>query len=898
VHWRGAEASLLRLLDGMLTRFGTEDGLPDAWVWDLAEDPSGRLIVATETGVAVLPPGARRFETLIDGGRLPAPFVTSLALERGGAIWMGTTRGLARAVGERVQPVEAIEGAVRDIMVARDGAIWVTGNRTTVRLVPGDREPAVARTYETGQTERVIEDRDGQVWSAGVGLRRLWPSLLRFENELGIPGHGVWSAFEDREGSLWVGTRTSGALQLHAGAVVNLKNTELAADEVGFAVIRARDGSMWIAHTRGVSQWRGGHARHLRAGQEVGWAMRSLAEDPAGRLWAASLDGALYEIDGARIARHEIPGKRVPAALAFSPSGALWVTFENGLSEFPGGRPGPEERAYGLAQGLCAGPLTSLMVRPDGGIWAGSFADGLVVGDRHPDGKLAWRCLRRSDGLASSGVGGLFLDREGVLWLGGLEEAGLTILRDGRLSPIALAIEDRPARVLGITHVGRDVWLTSDRGIARAPRADLLAQALGAEPAKLVVYGTNEGLLNAEGIALHFPNVAAGASHDVWMATLGGVAIIKAESETKPVLQVFVEEIALGERALDVATPVSFVRGAPALTVRFTAPTFLLPERLRFRVSLAGLPEMAANVTRDRTMTLVSLPTGSYRLNLQALDEAGRVVATGLGPRMNVRPRFVETVWFALVMSALVASVVLLGVRLRWMQLDRRMRLLHEERQRIARDLHDGLAQGLTSAVYLMESMNAHPPPGGNVLANATKLLRHCQGALRLSIASLRGIQRPSVPLDLVVSRLFDELSVAARTRLDVRFTGRAHGIAADVVLDVEYALREGVANADKHAGASAIEAVVTAHKDEVVIVVKDNGGGVVAGARVASDGLGGLGLTGLRERTRSRGGTVHLQTEAGRGTTLTVRLPFVRERAVLDRGESADEGAGGTGSP
>ena len=194
------------------------------------------------------------------------------------------------------------------------------------------------------------------------------------------------------------------------------------------------------------------------------------------------------------------------------------------------------------------------------------------------------------------------------------------------------------------------------------------------------------------------------------------------------------------------------------------------------------------------------------------------------------------------------------------------------ERERLAREIHDTIAQDLTGLVLLAQRAGRELSAGDT--AAASEQLTLLEEGARTALAETRALVASTAPPSL------DEGGIAAALdRLAQRYE-RETAIAVTVRLDVETALhrdlevvllrcaQEGLANVRKHSGASRAALTLVARKSELSLRVADNGSGFEPAA-VHS----GYGLSGMRDRLALVGGT--LDVESGEdGTTLLITLP------------------------
>lgn len=205
-----------------------------------------------------------------------------------------------------------------------------------------------------------------------------------------------------------------------------------------------------------------------------------------------------------------------------------------------------------------------------------------------------------------------------------------------------------------------------------------------------------------------------------------------------------------------------------------------------------------------------------------------------------------------------------------------------EERQRLAREIHDTLAQGFTSIVLHLEAADQALPDDLDTLQ---KHLDRARGTARDSLEQARRVVQALRPHSLDQRSLPDAIErTAARWQeetgipLTTTTTGEPVPLHPDIEVTLLRATQEALANIRKHAQATAVQLTLSYIDDVVVLDVQDNGVGVGAAAfagAAASPLSGGYGLQAMRERVKQCGGSVTLESEPGEGTTVVVSIPI-----------------------
>jgi signal transduction histidine kinase len=207
-----------------------------------------------------------------------------------------------------------------------------------------------------------------------------------------------------------------------------------------------------------------------------------------------------------------------------------------------------------------------------------------------------------------------------------------------------------------------------------------------------------------------------------------------------------------------------------------------------------------------------------------------------------------------------------------------------QERQRMAQEIHDTLAQGFTSIVMQLEAADQALAED---VSGAQRHLQTANETARANLAEARRLVMALQPEQLETATLPDALSrEAARweksTSINTVFsvTGEPVPIHPEIEVTLLRAMQEGLTNIRKHAQASEIVVTLSYMDKEVALDVQDDGLGFDPQDLQNSPGQGGdgFGLLAMRQRAESIGGSVIVESSPGEGTTLVVQLPIAND--------------------
>jgi signal transduction histidine kinase len=498
-------------------------------------------------------------------------------------------------------------------------------------------------------------------------------------------------------------------------------------------------------------------------------------------------------------------------------------------------------------------------------------------------------------------------DAEGALWIG--TDKGLSRLCDGRITTAttALGLPDNLVNFILEDDMG-NLWVSHDRGIYRVRRDELNAVLDGrAERIDCISYDIQEGLPSIETNGQNSAPAGLKARDGrLWFPTTGGVVVFNPselpDSDQPPAAAV--EEVqANGRRVLEpgfVVAGGALASGgarfelppgsAHTLEFRFAAADYSAPEQLRFEHRLIGVDEDWIEAGTTRKAYYTNLKPGHYCFEVKARNKYGVWSTSPASFSFIYLPHFHQTLWFRGSCGVTVLGILWLGYRHRLHRLDQKRRLenteaLLRERERIARDLHDGLGANLTQLVLLSDLGRETAPDAQSLQSRFLNVSRSTHEALH-AVKELIWTSHPvndsleslANRVCLLTERLLSPTEIQLRLEISQPFPDRK--VSAQTRHSVLLAAKEALNNILKHSAATRVTIHLLSDRDLFTLRISDNGRGLPAAVLPRATPWqagteGGHGLRNMRLRIEERGGRCDLESQPGTGLTVVIRMPF-----------------------
>jgi ligand-binding sensor domain-containing protein/signal transduction histidine kinase len=901
--WIGTSEGLARWKDGVVTAFTTKDGLPGKGIRALLEAANGILWAWTDQGLARLNDEERFVDATAKTG-FQASAITRVISDGQGVLWVGTQdRASIYRDGRWTVPEPQsgmfpwIPAGPIEFIQAFHGRV-ASADKSTLAMLDGDKKRGdnaldhftVGKELPGSRIQALFADREGSLWIGTNGGLARWVGgkVQRLPVTDPLAMASVLALMEDREGNLWVGTETGGLHILRDQRFRTLGAREGLSSDATTAVVEDGAGTLWVGtsggglnairrNAAGVSAVRSYSVRDGLLSDVI----LSLAAAPNGDLWAGTPDG-LNRIRAGKIdsftSADGLPDDFIRSLLADA-DGSLWIGTRRGLTHWMGLKAGTafggRMETFTQANGLGSDLVGAMARDSNGELWVATLA-GL---SRLSGGKIA--NFTTANGLSSNVITALLPRTNGTLLIGTQEHGWnlwdgqhFTAESSGGLnqSTIHAILDD------GIGHL----WFATGNGIARCDCGGAGMQAAGCS--HRIEFGAADGLRSRETATNSHPSAWRSRDGHLWFATPKGLvevdpAHFPVNTVPPPVeLERFaVDDVA--HRATDSLLRVE--AGHVHFQFDYAGLSFIAPQKVRYRYMLEGFDHGWTEAGARRSAYYTNIPPGRYTFRVQAANNDGLWNTEGAALAFELRPHFYQTIWFYALLLVAVAGVVVLLLRLRLRRAEGEFRAVLGERNRIAREIHDTLAQGYVGVSVqlevLSELLRHHKPEAAAKHLDLTRgYVREGLADARQSIWALRSQDTGETTLPVRLRRIVE---AEGGHGLEASFSlfGAYRPLPSETEREFLRVAQEAIHNVKKHAGARHLFVQLEYGQEEIALEVRDDGRGFAASEEMES-APGHYGLTGMRERAAAIGGRLEVTSEPGVGTTVRLRTAAPRE--------------------
>lgn len=670
----------------------------------------------------------------------------------------------------------------------------------------------------TGNFAAPLVDRDGNVWVATEGgLDRFSPSAF---SKLDLPrGINELTLSPGDDGSMWIGSEAHNVIHYVNDAPEGTSAPRAAmsmhTNPLTHEVLAATAEELWHLAP--------GSPRALSKLPVAGiGVVRSVTQDVTGTPWIAYVSQTA-EIAQLRDGSWLTQTSRADGRSLYAEGSDVWVGYgDNHAAVYHEGR----WTTYGSEHGVAAGSV-KVFARNQGTLWIGGDQ-----GVQAFDG-TRFRTLKLVGGRSLTDVSGLAFDRHGDLWVHSLD--GLYWF---------------PEHAVGHFLSGKEITAPFRR------------------------FDSDDGLPGVPAQTHTLPSLVQASDGRLWLSGQNAAAWLDPDdipSVRAPSLPV-VERISDGTQDFDLASAnLRLPPSARDLVITYAAPDLTDAQRVRYQYRLTGFDDHWQDAGIRREAVYQHLPSGAFQFEVRSTKDGQNWAVEASKLSFFISPTFRETLLakiLAIVVVGLIAALLVQWrVRAVTRSVTRQMQIRTDEREAVARDIHDTLLQHAQGLAFQLEALSkeADNPELSERVSKLSSMARQAAIESREKVSLLRSPAGDHKdPLNEMLSQATE---AAAQSGIVFRceITGSPYLFKPEVKEDLVLMLRELLRNAFQHSGARTVSLTVQFGLWRYQATVCDDGIGLTKDVLAGTGPKGHWGIRGVRERASRMGGLIEfLPVEKG----------------------------------
>ncbi len=887
-------------------RLAGDANLDRVAITDMADDGRGGVWVATDGSGVIHIAADKKIITLGRKEGLPTERIDGILQMPDGTLLVSCGAMVAAVNQNKISSVVyTAEAGESEIIMSRQG---------DKALLAGDHSHKISVYGASGIENRITLQKisdDAVIQALCVNQDGLWvgttDGLIRVADTTetlltvadGLADNQIISLTQGNNGVLWVGTK-NGFSRYYAGEFASYRAVDGLSQSTVHTLCEDREGGLWVGTKHGLDQLI--DARTLPFTTSEGLPSNNIGpilQDHAGRIWAGTLNAGLSIFDGHLFTPvNALSQAKTIYSLCDDTAGTLWAGTNIGAARIKG----EQAKFYTQQEGLPANDVTVMARDNRGIIWAGTehglaffngknfVTSGPVANIQaiYPHGKggvyvaaenivylvkdQEWQKI-----AAARRITALYEDRDEMLWIGTAGD-GLMLVQGEKSWRLTTAEGLSDDDIFGIITDARDhLWIGCSKGLFTVNRKDLVQLATGAaKSVRIMPISPTDSLRTAECRPGMSPAIALMNDGRIWVSTFRGIVVINPQNIPRKLNAppVVIDSVIVNGTEMRPEDIVNMWPGNKNIEFRFTALSYIAPTRIRFKYRLDGFDRDWVDAGTRREVTYTNLPPGKYQFRVAACNADGTWNIEGANASLMLMPRFTQRAWFIWLCIGATLGIAWLLYLWRIHAVRRDLNLIAAERGRIARELHDTLIQGFSGVTMEMQALSVRidNPAEKTQLNDIIRDAGNCLREARHSVAGLRQVDSSENGLSQELSRIARELTSGHTVRLTLQLNAIRRRLPGHVEHNMIRIASEAIGNSIRHAQAKNI--TVELHEDDMLLrmCVRDDGKGYDQDADTPA---GHFGIIGMRERATEINASIMIDSEPGKGTSVTISLPL-----------------------
>jgi ligand-binding sensor domain-containing protein/signal transduction histidine kinase len=604
--------------------------------------------------------------------------VRSIVQGKNGTIWFATLgEGLFKYENGVLQSLTLPEGLNKEwiysLFADKENSLWI-GTSSGVYYYDGNNFQHILTEIKSTVND-IMKDHFENMWIGTInGLYRkniINNKLECLTTENGLTNNFVIDFLFDFEGNFWMTQYKGGLTRIRDGKFTNYSYAGGLPEKVVNTICEVDSSTYLVGFDNGsLIKIENGNILPFKVKTDIsGDRIRDIMNDSGKNTWISTYKGLLkIEPSGKEILYSEKDGflsSKIRLTLEDS-KGNIWIgTRNSGIVRIDKNK---KLKVFDVTAGLNSNLIMTIKEDGNNNIWVGTSEGIGGLNMITPTDEI--KKFTAVDGFDSDIIFNIYIDKEGLIWVA--TNNGLWLYRQNKFFCFTSKnglLDNSPYDVVEDDY--RFLWLPYSEGVMKVSKKELIEYSEGKKgKVNCALYNKYDGMKQSE--CNPTAQVLKCSSGKLFFPTLDGIAIIDPLNVmyNNYIPPVIIETLKVDNQFVDIADVSVFSPGNKRYTFSYTALCLYEAEKVKFRYRLKGFESEWNETDNIRSVSYTNLPHGQYKFQVTACNNDLIWNEKGTEYSFIIKPRFIETVWFYLIVGIIFITITYLFYRFRVSQLE------------------------------------------------------------------------------------------------------------------------------------------------------------------------------------------------------------------------------------
>ncbi len=647
--WIGSLDGLFQFKNWKFRKFTIKDGLSGNDISCINEDINGNLWIGTiDNYLNKFEDG--KFIVFNSSNSMEGRSISSIFDDSAGVLWVGAYKdGLfkfksGKFIKRNISGLKE-NHSINSVYEDRKNCLW-RGTDVGLMQIDGERThlyTTLIGGISSNNVVDILEDYDGNLWvgtTDGITrIKRYLPDNVYIENY--FKNNVITSLFEDNEKNIWIGTNGSGVMRLRDSVFTMYKTKDGLANDFISSLFQDRNGDIWIGSGYSLCMFKNGtFSKFLIKSAN---SKNTINEDSKGNLWVGTNGSGLFKIKNEVIVNFTtMEGllSNIIKILYIDSKENLWVGTNKGLNCYNNSI----FKSYTIKNGLLSNSINSVLEDKKHNLWVGTSKGISFV----KNGIFKKENIKQF--LKNIPISFVYEDKKNTFWICTFGK-GLKRFKNRKFDSFSIydgLYSNNIYKIIEDIH--GNFWISSDSGVLKVNKEELNEFAKGnVNKINCILYGLSDGMGSVE-CSIGSCSTIRTKEGELWFATKKGISAVnpgKLKVDKLP-LRVIIEKVLLNKKSILRNKKHGSFYDIKEVQFYFTAPTFVSPEKVKFKYKLDGYDKdwVMLEPGKERAALYLGLKSGVYTFRVQACNKDGIWNKNGDSVSFSLKTSFFKTYIF------------------------------------------------------------------------------------------------------------------------------------------------------------------------------------------------------------------------------------------------------------